>query len=74
MTVIIDFAPEIFGLDIPSEMYEDVSYSLDANISDYESENEIGLCLDDDVDDGSIVIVIKSLQPNYRSLGARFDK
>ena len=55
LMVIIDYAPEINGLDIPSEIYEGIQYALDANVSDYESENEIGLCLDDDVDDGSDV-------------------
>ena len=53
LMVIIDYAPQINGLDIPSEIYEGIQYALDANVSDYESQNEIGLCLDDDVDDGS---------------------
>ena len=61
--VIIDYAPEINGLDIPSEIYEGIQYALDANVSDYESENEIGLCLDDDVDDGSDVDCDQVLVP-----------
>ena len=62
-TIIVDYPPEIFRIDIPDEIIAEESVYLSANISDYELNNNVIIYRDTNVEDGSLFTQDETLNP-----------
>ncbi len=62
-TIIVDYPPEIFRIDMPDEIIAEESIYLSANISDYELNNNVIIYRDTNVEDGSLFTQDETLNP-----------